>query len=259
MMPTSPFDRRMPQWIDEQQTPWGRLKYALTRANLQRHLGRAPLRILDAGGGNGVDAIPLAQDGHQLDLIDASPAMLAHAAASAAAAGITDRMEIHEGEIITLIAQWPPATFDVVLCHNVLQYVPDVASLIDALGHLLKPGGLLSLISINRYSLPYQAAFLDGDLTTAYAKLDQTQDTARIFQTPMQVYTPEELSALLTGHGYRVAAYYGIRCLCDYWGDNTRKADPATFAELQRLEFALTDRHPYNLLARYLHIIAAKE
>jgi len=64
---------------------------------------------------------------------------------------------------------------------------------------------------------------------------------------------------LLTSHGYRVAAYYGIRCLCDYWGDNTRKADPATFADLQRLEFALTDRHPYNLLARYLHIVAAKE
>jgi S-adenosylmethionine-dependent methyltransferase len=259
MMTASPFDQRMPQWLDEQQTPWGRLKYALTRANLQPHLGRAPLRILDAGGGNGVDAIPLAQDGHQLDLIDTSPAMLAHATASAAAAGVTERMVIHQGEIISLIAHWPPATFDLILCHNVLQYVPDAATLLDALRSVLKPGGLLSLISINRYSLPYQAAFLDGDLATAYAKLDQAHDTARIFQTAMYVYTPEELSALLAGHGYRVAAYYGIRCLCDYWGDNTRKADPATFAELQRLEFALTARHPYNLLARYLHIVAAKE
>src|SRR6266508_3825850 len=134
MMTTLPFDQRMPQWIDEQQTPWGRLKYALTRANLQRHLGHAPLRILDAGGGNGVDAIPLAQDGHLLDLLDASPAMLAHAAASAAAAGITERMGIHEGEIIALGAQWPPATFDLVLCHNVLQYIPDAATFLDALG-----------------------------------------------------------------------------------------------------------------------------
>jgi len=259
MMTASPFDQRMPQWIDEQQTPWGQLKYALTRANLQRHLGHAPLRILDAGGGNGLDAIPLAQDGHLLDLIDASPAMLAHAAALASAAGMADRLVIHQGEIITLIAHWPPAMFDVVLCHNILQYVPDVASLIDALGSVLKPGGLLSLISINRYSLPYQAAFLDGDLTTAYAKLDQAHDTTRIFQTAMHVYTPEELSSLLAQHGYRVAAYYGIRCLCDYWGDNTRKTDPATFAELQRLEFALTDRYPYNLFARYLHIIATKE
>jgi S-adenosylmethionine-dependent methyltransferase len=74
----------------------------------------------------------------------------------------------------------------------------------------------------------------------------------------MQVYTPEELSTLLTQHGYHVAAYYGIRCLCDYWGDNQRKADPAIFAQLQRLEFALTDRHPYNLLARYLQIIATR-
>lgn len=69
--------------------------------------------------------------------------MLAHAAASAAAAGIADRLAIQQGEIIALIAQWPPATFDVVLCHNVLQYVPDVASLIDALGSVLKPGGFV--------------------------------------------------------------------------------------------------------------------
>ena len=66
----------------------------------------------------------------------------------------------------------------------------------------------------------------------------------------MHVYTPEELSALLARNGYRVVAYYGIRCVCDYWGDITRKTDPATFAELQRLEFALTDRYPYNLLGR---------
>jgi S-adenosylmethionine-dependent methyltransferase len=214
---------------------------------------------LDAGGGNGLDAIPLAQDGHHVDLIDSSPAMLAHATANAAAANVADRIVIHQGEIVPLIAHWPPATFDLVLCHNVVQYVADVAALLDALAVLLKPGGLLSLISINRYSLPYQAAFLDGDLTLAYAKLDQDHDTARIFQTPMRVYTPEELSALLVQHHYHVSAYYGIRCLCDYWGDINRKSDPAIFAELQRLEFALTDRHPYNLLARYLHIIATKE
>lgn len=258
-MTASPFDQRMLSWTTEQQTPWGQLKYALTRANLQRHIGNAPLRILDAGGGNGLDSIPLAQDGHQIDLIDASPAMLAHATANVAASHVAERMAIHQGEIVTLVAQWPRATFDLVLCHNVLQYAPDVATLIDALGTPLKAGGVLSLISINRYSLAYQAAFLDGDLTTAYAKLDQSHDTARLFQTPMHVYTPEELSDLLAQHGYRVSAYYGIRCMCDYWGDNTRKADPATFAQLRRLEFALTDRHPYNLLARYLHIIATKE
>ncbi len=257
-MTLSPFDQHMRRWTDEQQTPWSQLKYALTHANLQRHIGSAPLRILDAGGGNGLDAIPLAQDGHRVDLIDASPSMLAHATTNAAAAHVADRISLHHGEIVPLATQMPRATFDLVLCHNVLQYVPDVATLLDALGAPLKADGVLSLISINRYSVPYQAAFLDADLTTAYAKLNQPNDAARIFQTPMQVYTPEELSTLLAQHGYRVIAYYGIRCICDYWGDNDRKSDPATFAQLQRLEFALTDRHPYNLLARYLHIIATR-
>ncbi len=257
-MTTSPFDQAMLRWTDEQQAPWSQLKYALTRANLQRHIGSGSLRVLDAGGGNGLDAIPLAQDGHQVDLIDSSSSMLAHATANAAAAHVSDRLVVQQGDILTLAPQLPSATFDLVLCHNVVQYVPDVADLLDVLGNLLKAGGILSLISINRYSVPYQAAFLDADLAMAYAKLDQPYDTSRIFQTAMQVYTPEELSTLLTQHGYHVAAYYGIRCLCDYWGDNQRKADPAIFAQLQRLEFALTDRHPYNLLARYLQIIATR-
>ena len=59
-MTTSPFDQAMLRWTDEQQAPWSQLKYALTRANLQRHISSIPLRVLDAGGGNGLDAIPLA-------------------------------------------------------------------------------------------------------------------------------------------------------------------------------------------------------
>ena len=51
---------------------------------------------------------------------------------------------------------------------------------------------------------------------------------------------------------------YGIRCMFDYWGDNVRKSAPETIEQLRRLEFALTDRHPYKLLARYFQIVGRK-
>lgn len=54
-------------------------------------------------------------------------------------------------------------------------------------------------------------------------------------------------------------AHYGIRCLCDYWGDNKLKADPHIFAQLERLELELTARYPYKLLARYFQVVARKQ
>jgi S-adenosylmethionine-dependent methyltransferase len=74
-MATTPtmFDKALPQWIAEQNQPWGRLKYQLAQANLARHIAAEPLQILDAGGRNGLDA--LAAQGHSVDLIDYSSEM----------------------------------------------------------------------------------------------------------------------------------------------------------------------------------------
>ena len=60
------------------------------------------------------------------------------------------------------------------------------------------------------------------------------------------------------GLGCAIEGDYGIRCMCDYWGDNERKSDPVTWNQIEQLEFALTARRPYKLLARNLQVIAVK-
>ena len=44
----------------------------------------------------------------------------------------------------------------------------------------------------------------------------------------------------------------------DYWGDNERKAEPNTLAQLEELEFALSAEYPYKLLARFFQVVARK-
>ncbi|MCI0394255.1 MAG: methyltransferase domain-containing protein [Chloroflexi bacterium] len=256
--PAAIFDDHIPQWLEEQRTPWARLKYTVTQANLRHHLPAGPLRILDAGGGNGFDSIPLAKEGHHITIVDYSAAMLAEARQNAAASQVAERISIHLAEMAALPELFPQPCFDVVLCHNVLQYTGDVAVFLAAVAAPLKPGGLLSLISVNRYSIPYRAAFFQGDLAGAYEQLDQRMILTTIFGEPMTMYTAEEIMALLPSAGCVPIQDYGIRCVCDYWGDNERKSDPAVFAELERLELALSGRHPYKLLARYFQIIARK-
>jgi S-adenosylmethionine-dependent methyltransferase len=116
----------------------------------------------------------------------------------------------------------------------------------------------MSLISINRYSQSYHAAFLRGDLAEALSQLDARDMKAHIFDTVMTNYSVEEIGDMLNHIGCPIEQDYGLRCLCDYWGDNERKLDPAIFEQLERLEYALTDRYPYKLLARYYQIIACK-
>lgn len=71
------FDRGMVAWQAWQEAPWGRLRYRVAAANLVRHLLEQPLHILDLGGGNGRDAVPLAKLGHKLSVLDFSAEMMA--------------------------------------------------------------------------------------------------------------------------------------------------------------------------------------
>jgi S-adenosylmethionine-dependent methyltransferase len=54
------FDAKLSAFKEMQNAPWGRLRYSVVMANLKRHLPERPLRILDAGGGNGLDTVLLA-------------------------------------------------------------------------------------------------------------------------------------------------------------------------------------------------------
>jgi S-adenosylmethionine-dependent methyltransferase len=259
-MNTTPavFDSHIEQWIEEQGKPWGILRYKQTQANLAKHLGSGPLRILDAGGGNGLDSIPLAAQGHCVEIVDYSAQMLDDAMRRAIQANLQDRIAVHQANVQDIGSLFPGSHFDVVLCHNVLQYVEDAPALLENLALSLKEGGLISVISINRYSLPYHAAFLRGDLAEALTQLDSRQMKAITFDTVMTNYSVEEIRDMLVSAGCQIEQDYGLRCLCDYWGDNERKLDPVIFKQLERLEFALMDRYPYKLLARYYQVIARK-
>ncbi len=255
---SSIFDEKFAQWKSEMSMPWARLKYGVVQANLAKHLGPAPLRILDAGGGNGLDSIPLAAQGHLVDIVDYSTEMLADAAERAARVGAQERISLYHSDLSNLMAIFPPAQFDVALCHNVVQYIENVSALLQVLARLLKPGGCISLVTINRYSTAYQTAFFRSDLALALEQLDTRVFEAKIFDHPMTTYSAIEVCDMLRQAGLTIEQDYGVRCICDYWGDNERKSDPAIMEQLEKLELALTDRFPYKLLARYLQVIARK-
>lgn len=251
------FDSHMSAWKEWQNAPWGRLRYKIGQMNLFRHLPEGTLRILDIGSGNGLDAIPLAALGHQLTLIDFSSEMLAEAKASAEEFGVSEMMTFHQADLTALPALFPSPAFDVILCHNLIQYIEDASAALQTICQTLRPGGLLSIICVNRYSDAYRAALQQGDLAAAISRLEATT-SAGLFGVEVHAYAAEEMIQPLQKAGCMVMGSYGVRCICDYIANNDLKTDPASFAQLEQLEYALSDRYPYYLLARFFQIIARK-
>jgi S-adenosylmethionine-dependent methyltransferase len=257
------FDEAISAWRQWQDAPWGRLRYAIAAANLARHLdealpGGVPGKVLDVAGGNGVEAVRLATAGHRVTLVDYSAQMLAAAAELARKAGVSDRVRIVESDVAKLADLLGGEQHDVVLCHNLLPYVTDVPGTLQICLDALRPGGLLSIICGNAHSEPLRVAVREQDPSGALEALGSPVRMTKTFGAPMMPRTADEISEHLVHLGARVAGHYGIRSVCDYMADDERKYDASFYAELERLEMALSDRLPYKLTARLFHLLAVK-
>ena len=257
---SSVFDSNLAAWKRDEDTPWGSLRRSIALRNLTSNLPERTLDILDAGGGNGRDSIPLAKSGHRVTLVDYSPEMLEDATAKVREEAIDQSLfRLHKAEVADIPDLFPSDSHDAVLLHNVLSYVEDASATLDAATHSLRPSGILSLMQVNRYSEALYSAVRDKDLDTAFARLDAERSTARIFNNvPVSRYAVDELAPLLEAHGFKVIQHYGILCVTGYIFDNDIKYEPEFFRKLERLETAMSRRHPYNLMAKFCHLIAGK-
>jgi ubiquinone/menaquinone biosynthesis C-methylase UbiE len=103
-------------------------------------------RVLDIAAGNGYQSIAAARRvgpaGHVL-AIDLAPEQLKHAAAAAREAGIEYiETRVMDAEKLAL----PDASFDAVLCHFGLMFLPDLDRGLQEMQRVLKPGGWASFV-----------------------------------------------------------------------------------------------------------------
>ena len=113
--------------------------------------GLAPLagkRVLDVGCGGGILADSMARKGADVLGIDLASKALRVAELHALEAA-TANVAYREVSVETLAAE-QPASFDVVTCMEMLEHVPDQASIVRACAALVKPGGWVFFSTINR-------------------------------------------------------------------------------------------------------------
>lgn len=127
---------------------------------IDRHAPLGGKRVLDVGCGGGILAESMAQRGADVTGIDMGEAPLKVAKLHGLESGIKVNYQRTTAEEF---AAEHAGEFDVVTCMEMLEHVPDPASVVEACKRLVKPGGKVFFSTINRNPKSYLFAILGAE------------------------------------------------------------------------------------------------
>jgi S-adenosylmethionine-dependent methyltransferase len=241
------------------ETPEGRLRSDLAFANLQDFLSPSQaersLCALDVGCGTGATAIRLARLGMHVTLLDSSPAMLDIAKLAAREAGVTDKVVLQNGDATQLANLFRTRSFDVILCHNILEYCDDPGAVLRGAARALRDSSaILSVLVRNQAGEVFKAAIQAGDLAEAENGLTAEWGQESLYGGRVRLFTSDSLRAMLTEASLAAIAERGVRVLADYLPSRISRS--AEYERILELERKLGNRPEYAAVARYTQCFA---
>lgn len=148
-------------------------------------------------------------------------------------------------------------SFDIVICHNVLEYSDNKEEILTQLKRVLKPGGKLSIIKHNLLGRVFGSAVLADDPKAALDLLsdDNTEDS--MFGN-RNVYSNEELAGYL-GTGMKLTDVFGIRTFFGLSSNNEVKYTDEWYLPMYELETKVSSMDEFMKVAFFNHLIFVKE
>jgi S-adenosylmethionine-dependent methyltransferase len=221
------------------------------------------LRVLDVGGGSGMFAVPLARLGHDVTVVDPSADALATLRRRADTAGVGALVHGIQGDGDLLHEVLPAAdadsegsgqdSYDLALCHYVLEVVDDPAVTLGEISRALRPGGQLSVATANRAGAVLGRA-VAGHPVEALALLEDRDPAPARSKPARRRFSSQEMLALVEGAGLRPGPWRGVSVVADL----LEATSGAESRAVRALELALAEESPYRDIATGLHVLATR-
>jgi 2-polyprenyl-6-hydroxyphenyl methylase/3-demethylubiquinone-9 3-methyltransferase len=194
----------------------GPARVGFIRDTLARHFNLAMprlkpltgLTVLDVGCGGGLISEPLARLGGRVTGIDPTADAIAVARRHAEAQDLAINYRTAAVEDL----QAEGASFEAVVCMEVIEHVPDQAAFVRSLGQLVRPGGLLIMSTLNRTWKSYALAIIGAEYVLGWLPRG-THDWNRFVTT-------DELARYLADAGFGEPLFSGI--IYDVMADDWR-------------------------------------
>jgi SAM-dependent methyltransferase len=231
------------KYIDMVDKPWGRMFYRLAWAQLPQIEGDA----LDFGSGLGLTASHLAES-MCVVAVEPDERTVARRAREHA-------YEQRVGSLACLTGE--DGRFDLIVCHNVLEYMERRAPTLERLAACLKPGGTLSIIKHCRNGLVMHAAAFGGNPAEALRLYGGGTMFAKTMAREASSYSNatllDEAARLSLVHTDTMAirSFYGL-------GDNEVKFTQEWQRDMFALERAVERDPAFLNIAMYNHLLFVK-
>ena len=228
----------------------GKLRLAILERDFEAlNLHDASLKILDIGAGQGQFAEFLAQKGHQITLIEPAKEMLSLAEERFQENGL--HASFHNCFLADIDHLHLPQ-FDLIICHAMLEWLPDPLAFFDIIKPLLKPNGKLSLLFYNREGLIYHN-LIRGNFH--YIERANFKGEAGGL-TPISPIDPASFEQFIHNDGYTFLKKSGIRTYYDFMNREARNR--ISEADHLTMEIRYSEKEEYLAHARYLHWVLQK-
>lgn len=146
-------------------------------------------------------------------------------------------------------------TFDVILCHNVLEYAPDREQIVNEFARLLKLDGKISIVKHNRAGRVMQMAVLLNQFEHAHELLDG-KDGRTTRYGAILYYEDADIEKWCSG--LKITKTLGMRTFWDLQQNQEQHKDPVWQDQMIRLEMRVSDLDGYRDIAFFHHLFLEK-
>lgn len=226
-------------YLDTVNAPWGKLFYKLIWHNINCE-GK---KVLDFGSGFGVTADYLAK-ANEVTAVEPSEEMLKNRFCN------NEYDQIVGG--IEQLRKMPDQSYDVIICHNVLEYLDDRTELFGEFSRVLKPDGFLSVVKHNKAGKIMQKAVFEYKINDALELIHNGEAISANFGT-INEYDNSELEKYCTGY-FDIDKIYGVRM---FFGlqRNELKTESDWISNMYALECTAEEMPEFRDIAFFHHII----
>ncbi|HVH21694.1 MAG TPA: methyltransferase domain-containing protein [Pseudonocardia sp.] len=215
------------------------------------------LQVLDVGGGSGAWAVPMAQLGCAVTVVDNSPNALAALRRRARDAGVAELVTAIQGDVDALAEAAPTDGADLVLGHGLLDVVDDAVAAVAALRQATAPGSAVSVLVAGRYAAVLGRT-LGGRLAEARALLTDPNGRLGPQDALRRRLDTVTLRALLESAGLRVEQLRGDGVLEGWVPGSVRDGGPAATVAVAELDELAAAVAPLRDVAARLHALARR-
>ncbi len=146
-------------------------------------------------------------------------------------------------------------TFDLILCHNVLEYALDRKEILKEFARLIKPEGYISLVKHNRSGRVMQMVVLLNEFEHANHLLDGEDGTTSQYGA-IHYYDDEDITGWCPE--LKIVQTLGMRTFWDLQQNQECHKDADWQEKMLQIEHRVEDMEEYKQIAFFHHLIIRK-